>query len=134
MQRNQIIKNAVTAALSFMAIGVHTSSFALGLSDTEVSSYLGQNLKASVNILGANDLKDKACLCLGPNSDLSHVNLSLGAVQGEIAKLTITTNHNINEPIVNFSLVAGCESTIRRDYVLLLDPPVSTLTKKMRLH
>lgn len=124
MQHNHIIKHAVTTALSVMVFGVHSSSFALGLSDIDVTSNLGQKLKANVNVLGANDLKDTACLRLGPNSDLNHLNLSLGTINGDIAKLTITSTHIINEPIVNFSLIAGCENTVRRDYVLLLDPPL----------
>lgn len=126
MQRNIKLKHNVTAALSLLAFGFHPSTYALGLSDLEVKSSLGQPLKATVNVLGASDLKDTSCLRLGPNSDLSHVNFVLGPLSGDIAKLTVTSNHLINEPIVNLSIIAGCDSSIRRDYVLLLDPPLSS--------
>jgi hypothetical protein len=123
MQRNDKIKYAVTAALSAMAFGFQASSFAIGLGDIDVKSNLGQPLKARINVLGANDLKDASCLRLGPNSGLSHVNFNLGPVSGNIAKLTLTSNKVINEPILNLSVIAGCDSSIRRDYILLLDPP-----------
>ncbi len=125
MHQNYKLKHAVTAALSLIAIGFQSSSFALGLGDIQVQSHLGQPLKAKLNVLGAHDLKDPSCLRLGSNSDISHVNFKLGSINGGIANLTLTSNMMINEPIVNLSVVAGCESSIKRDYVLLLDPPVS---------
>lgn len=131
MQRNIKLKHHVTAALSLIAFGFHPAVNALGLSDLDVKSNLGQPLKATVNVLGANDLKDTSCLRLGPNSDLSYVNFTLGPLSGDVAKLTITSNHQINEPIVNLSIIAGCDSSIRRDYVLLLDPPLSNQTENV---
>lgn len=126
MNRNYKLKHAVTTALSLIAVGFHQSSHAIGLSEMNVSSHLGQPLKARLDVLGANDLKDTSCLRLGPNSDLSHVNFVLGPLTGDVAKLTITSNKIINEPIVNLSIIAGCDTTIKRDYVLLLDPPLMT--------
>lgn len=126
MQRNDKIKHAVTAALSLMAFSFHASSFAIGLSDINVRSNLGQPLKATVSVLGASGLKDTSCLRLGPNSDLRNVNFHLGPISGNVAKLTLTSNQLVNEPIVNLSVIAGCDSSIQRDYVLLLDPPHMT--------
>jgi hypothetical protein len=123
MQHNLKIKHAVTTALSIMAFSVNSSSFALGLSDITVQSNLGEPLKAHVNILGADDLKDTSCLRLGPNSNLSNVDFSVNPTSGNIAKLSLSTNQIVNEPIVNLSIIAGCNSSIRRDFVLLLDPP-----------
>lgn len=123
MQGNVKIKHAVTAALSVMAFSFHSSSLALGLSDITLKSNLGEPLKAQVNILGADDLKDTSCLRLGPGSNLSHVNFAVNPASGGIAKLSLSTNQVVNEPIVNLSIIAGCNSSIRRDYVLLLDPP-----------
>lgn len=131
MQRNIKLKHHVTVALSLIAFGFHPVVNALGLSDLDVKSNLGQPLKATVNVLGANDLKDTSCLRLGPNSDLSYVNFILGPLSGDVAKLTITSNHQINEPIVNLSIIAGCDNSIRRDYVLLLDPPLSSQTENV---
>jgi hypothetical protein len=134
MQHNYTLKHAVTAALSLIAFGFHPSSYALGLSDIEVKSSLGQPLKAMVSVLGASDLKETSCLKLGPNSDLNHVNFVLGPLSGDIAKLTVTSNQIINEPIVNLSIIAGCDSSIRRDYVLLLDPPLSTQVENIQIN
>jgi hypothetical protein len=129
MHCNYILKHAVTTAVSLIAFGFHATSYGLGLGDLDVKSSLGQPLKASVNVLGANDLKGTSCLSLAPNSDLSHVNFILGPLSDDIAKLTISTNGVINEPIINLSIIAGCDSSIRRDYVLLIDPPLSSQTE-----
>lgn len=123
MQHNLKIKHAVTTALSIMAFSVHSSSFALGLSDITVQSNLGEPLKAHLNILGADDLKDTSCLRLGPNSNVSNVDFAVNPASGSIAKLSLSTNQIVNEPIVNLSIIAGCSNSIRRDFVLLLDPP-----------
>jgi hypothetical protein len=123
MQHNLKIKHAVSTALSIMAFSVHTSSFALGLSDITVQSNLGEPLKAHLNILGADDLKDTSCLRLGPNSNVSNVDFAVNPASGSIAKLSLSTNQIVNEPIVNLSIIAGCSNSIRRDFVLLLDPP-----------
>ncbi|HSR01740.1 MAG TPA: hypothetical protein VLM20_03025, partial [Methylophilaceae bacterium] len=123
MQHNLTIKHAITTALSIMAFSVHTTSFALGLSDITVQSNLGDPLKAHVNILGANDLKDASCIRLGADSNLSNVNFAVNPSSGYVTKLTLSTNKIVNEPIVNLSIIAGCNFNIRRDFVLLLDPP-----------
>ncbi|MFW5432330.1 MAG: FimV family protein [Methylophilaceae bacterium] len=128
MYQNDKLKLTFTLAFSLMALGFQHPSFALGLSDIEVRSHLGQPLKAKLNVLGANALKDNACLRLGPNSDLSHAHFLLGPLSGDVAKLTVTSNKLINEPIVNLSIIAGCDSTVKRDYVLLIDPPLSNLS------
>jgi len=97
MHRNHKLKHVVTAAL--------------GLSDIDVRSSLGQQLKEKVTVLGAEDLKDRSCLKLGANSDLSHVNFMLGPLNGNAAALTLTSNKIINEPILNLSIIAGCDSS-----------------------
>ncbi|MFV1921960.1 MAG: hypothetical protein ACMZ63_10500 [Methylotenera sp.] len=123
MQHNLKIKHAVTAALSIMAFSVHSPCFALGLSDITVQSNLGEPFKAHLNILGADDLKDTSCLRLGPDSNVSNVDFAVNPAKGNIAKLSLSTNQIVNEPIVNLSIIAGCSNSIRRDFVLLLDPP-----------
>lgn len=127
MHYNYKVKHAVTAALSIIAISYHAAPLALGLSDIQIQSHLGETLKAKVNVLGAADLKDPSCLKLGANSDLNHVNFRLGQISGGNASLTLTSNKVINEPILNLSVAVGCDSVIMRDYVLLLDPPASLL-------
>ena len=46
-------------------------------------------------------------------------------IVGDTATLTVTTRQIINDPITNLTVVAECDVNIRRDYLLLLDPPVA---------
>ncbi len=115
------------AALSVLAIGLPQQALALGLSDIDVRSHLGQPLRAKVRVLGASGISDPNCFKLGrdagnPNQ-LINARLKLGNITGDTAVLNITTSEVINEPIVNLSIVAECDTTLRRDYVLLMDPP-----------
>lgn len=118
-------KPLANVTLGLILFGFSQTLFALGLSDIEVYSQLGEPLKAKVTILGAAELKSQACIKLGPDSELQQVNFMMGPINGDTAKLTLTSNNIINEPIVNLSLIAGCDSSIERHYVLLLDPPIS---------
>jgi hypothetical protein len=118
-------KSLANVTLSLILFGFSHTLFALGLSDIEVYSQLGEPLKAKVTILGAAELKSQACIKLGPDSALQQVNFMMGPINGDTAKLTLTSNNIVNEPIVNLSIIAGCDSSIERHYVLLLDPPIS---------
>lgn len=130
MNKNNL-KQSIALAFGITAIGLQGTSFALGLSEIEVQSSLGEPLKASVNVLGANELKDPSCIRLGPNSDLGNVSFKLSALRGTTANLSISSRQLVNEPIVNLSVIAGCESTVARDYVLLLDPPLSNFANNI---
>lgn len=124
MQHNYKLKLAVTAALSLMTFGAQNTAFALGLGDIKVNSALGQPLKASIRVLGANDIKDTACLKLGSGrGNLTKVNFALGPINNGVATLSLTTVKAVNEPILNISVIADCTSAVQRHYVLLLDPP-----------
>lgn len=122
------LKQIAAATIGAVALGFQGQVFALGLSEINVNSYLGQPLKASITVLGANELNGTSCLSAGPNSDLQNISFKLGPISGDKATLLITSPQAINEPIVNLSVVAGCDITIARDYVLLLDPPLSGLS------
>ncbi len=126
MHCNNTIKQAVTLAITIISLGLQGNVYALGLSDVEVQSYLGQPLKAKMNVYGAEEIKDAACFKMGPNSSLSNVNFKLGAIKGNQATLTLTTSQVINEPIVNLSVMSHCGSQFLRDYVVLLDPLLTT--------
>lgn len=121
---NYKLKQAVSTAIGLMAVGFHQSVLAIGLGDVNVQSYLGEPLKAQITVLGANELKSPSCLRLGDQSDLRNLNLKLGSGQSINKTLTLSSNQVINEPIINLSIVAGCTSSVQRDYVLLLDPPL----------
>ncbi len=124
--RNKL-KLAVIAALSVIAICVPHQAFALGLGDIDVRSHLGQPLRAKVRVLGASSISDPSCFKLGSDSgnpnQLTNAYLKLGNITGDTAILSISTSEVMNEPIVNLAVVAECGTTLRRDYVLLMNPP-----------
>ncbi len=126
MQTNYTLKQAVITALTILAFGAETNALALGLGNIDVKSYLGQPLRATIKIQGASDLKGDTCFKVINDSDtenqLSSANFKLSKAVDDVAILTVTTNQIINEPIVNLSVLAECDSNMRRDYVLLLDP------------
>ncbi len=134
MQTNLKLKRAVAIALGVFALGAQQQALALGLGDISVQSHLGQALRAKVKIHGVSDLKlvdgdGNACFKLGANDDgslLTGVNFKLGAVSNDEAMLMLSTTHIVNEPILNLAIIAECGSAMRRDYVLLLDPILTT--------
>ena len=130
MQTNYILKEAVMTALAILSIGLHSQAFAVGLGEIEVRSHIGQPLQARINVQGIGELKDKGCFRIGGNSDgvnaISHANLKLSNIIGDEGVLTISTVEAISEPIVSLSVIAECDSNFRRDYVLLIDPLLTT--------
>ncbi len=132
-QHNFKLKLAVISALSVYAFGASGSAFALGLGNTEVKSHLGQPLRATIKVQGANELKGDGCFKLIGDTNLenalSNANFKLSNIVNDEAILTISTSQIINEPITNMALMAGCDANVRRDYILLLDPPTAVETK-----
>lgn len=130
MHNNYILKEAVLTALAILSIGFHSQANAVGLGEIEVRSHIGQPLKARINVQGIGELKDKACFRVDGSADgvnpISHANLKLGNIRGDEGVLTITTTEVINEPIVSVSVIAECDSNFRRDYVMLIDPLLTT--------
>jgi Tfp pilus assembly protein FimV len=124
-------KYIATVALNFIAFGCISLGFlstalALGLSDIDVHSSLGEPLKANITVLGVQDLTSASCLTLGPDSDIKHINFKLSPAKGGTANVSLTSNTVINKPIINLSVIVGCNHSIARHYVLLLAPPFST--------
>ncbi|MDP1863317.1 MAG: hypothetical protein Q8K52_05350 [Thiobacillus sp.] len=103
-----------------------SSAIALGLGELSVRSHLGQALHVTVKILGTNATTAAGCFSLAPAEGAAvpppRAQLSLDQGSGQ-ALLHIRTPYAINDPIAQFSLISDCESPLRRDYVVLLDPP-----------
>jgi len=123
------LKHAITIALILTTLGLQGNVFALGLSDIEIKSHLGQPLKAKINVIGIGEIKDASCFKLGNIDDTSNqlksANFKLNAIGDDIATLTLTTAEIVNEPILNVSVIADCNGNVRRDYVVLIDPLLS---------
>ncbi len=126
MHNNYILKQAVLTALTLLSISMQSQVFAVGLGDIDVRSHIGQPLQAKIKVQGIEGLKDQACFRLGDDSgqinQVSHAQLKLGNIKGDEGILSITTTDVMNEPIVSLSVIAECDSTFQRDYVLLIDP------------
>lgn len=102
------------------------SAIALGLGELSVRSHLGQALHVTVKILGTNATTAAGCFSLAPaeGAAVPPPRAQLSLEQGnDQALLHIRTAYAINDPIAQFSLISDCESRLRRDYVVLLDPP-----------
>lgn len=130
MNTNYTIKQAVTSALTILALSAQTQAFALGLGNIDVKSHLGEPLRASIKVQGASEIKGASCFrVLNDNStesQLAEANFKLSNIDNDVAILTVTTDQVLNDPIVNLSVIADCNANIQRDYVLLLDPPLAT--------
>ncbi|NDP48968.1 MAG: hypothetical protein GZ085_11405 [Sulfuriferula multivorans] len=103
-----------------------SSAIALGLGELSVRSHLGQALHVTVKILGTNAATAAGCFSLAPAEGAAvpppRAQLSLDQGDGQ-ALLHIRTTYTVNDPVAQFSLISDCESRLRRDYVVLLDPP-----------
>jgi hypothetical protein len=126
MQTNNKIRLAVMSAISLFAIASQNNAYALGMSDIEVKSHLGQPLKANIKLQGASELKDESCFTVVDNADnvypINAAQFKLHNIGSDNAYLTVTTKEIMNEPIANLSVFAACDANIRRDFTLLLDP------------
>lgn len=117
---------------TFILFLIYTNlSLALGLSDIELKSHLGEKLLAKVNVTDIENMPETSCFSVIDESDVhAFMRASITFKQvNDIHQLMITTNEVINEPIVNLRVSVNCEPNISRDYVLLLDPaPLVTIT------
>jgi hypothetical protein len=129
MHKNYTLKQAVKAATIILAMSAQTNVLALGLGNVEVSSHLGQPLRATIQVQGASELKNVDCFHVvndySAENQLNNANFKLSKIVDDVAILTVTTNQVLNEPIMNLSIAAECNTSLRRDYVLLLDPPLT---------
>lgn len=127
MRTNYTIKQAVITALTILSLGAQNQALALGLGNIDVKSHLGEPLRASIKVQGANELKNESCFRVldssGTENQLTHANFKLSNIDNDVAILTVTTDQVLNEPIVNLSVMTDCNVNMQRDYVLLLDPP-----------
>lgn len=99
---------------------------ALGLGEIGVRSSLGQPLHATVQLLGvtAETLADCFSLDASAESIAPPLRATLSLERdGGAALLHIRTPQPVNDPITQFVLSSDCDTRLRREYVVLLDPP-----------
>ncbi|TMG87577.1 MAG: hypothetical protein E6H74_00985 [Betaproteobacteria bacterium] len=118
-------------ALAVLASALMFSSTAdaVALGNIAAQSSLGQPLRVVIPVaLVGGETLNTTCVRLvsdgapdGPPQVVAgRIHLDSG---GSNPRLLVTTARLISEPALRFSVQAGCDGTIRRDYVLLFDPP-----------
>src|SRR3984893_4075594 len=100
---------------------------ALALGNMALQSSLGQPLRVVIPVALSNgEILSTSCLKLVRDPVDGTPQLMTGRVSVERnaanTQLIVTTPRPVNEPALRLSLQAGCGDTMRRDYVLLLDP------------
>src|SRR6202163_762979 len=100
---------------------------ALALSNIALQSSLGQPLRVVIPVALSNgETLNTACLKLvrDPVAGTPQLMTGRASVERNAAntRLIVTTPRPVDEPALRLSLQAGCVDTMRRDYVLLLDP------------
>ena len=100
---------------------------AVALGNVALQSSLGQPLRLVIPVaLNRGETLNAACLKLMRDSQPGTPQLLTGRVNIEpnaaSTRLIVTTPRAIDEPALRVSVQAGCGNTVRRDYVLLLDP------------
>lgn len=105
-------------------------SYGAGLGNIEIQSSLGQPLRASISLIGA-EAKEQTAGCVKSKVEsldgVLAVNPRVVISQSESgATIRLTTRESINEPALNIAVELGCQASVRRVYQILLDP-ASTL-------
>lgn len=102
---------------------------AAGFGEVQVASQLGERLYARVPLVGegAADVANE-CVRLIPDSVLQDAPALANARVGIDRKsspsaVVVTTTAPVAEPAVRFVLEMGCGNRLRREFVLLIDPP-----------
>jgi len=116
------------------------SSFALGLGEIEVSSFLNQPLKAEIEVISARQGEiDDLLVSLASRdafrkaglerpSDLSKLRFKVEKSEdGQTARILISTKTPVKEPFLNFLVEADwAKGRLLREFTVLLDPPYFT--------
>lgn len=116
-------------ALLAGALLYHAPGHGVTLGNVASQSGLGQPLRVVIPLtVASGEALHVACLKLVADNTSGPPQIVTGRVNIEQAatnkpRLVITTPTAVYEPAVRLSVQAGCGSTSRRDYVVLLDPP-----------
>ncbi len=112
-----------------MASGATGNAYALGFSNLTVQSALGQQLRAQLELTGNDAAEiDQSCFKAKVESPdgyaIAPVNITL-VQKGSARFLTLVTRASIVEPAVKILVNMGCEIQLHREFLILLDPPLS---------
>ena len=103
---------------------------AVGLGPVTQQSALGQSLRVVVPVLASpgEDIGAECFRLAASERDVDGVpQLAFGRMSLERtadgARLVITNGAPVSDPVVRMTIQAGCDRAVRREYVLLMDPP-----------
>ena len=122
------------ARLRALVLAVATSLAAapaapLSLGTPDVASFLGQPLQLRVPVV-LDDPTDGGAQCVRiisqPGGDVPSLSLARIEVERGVAGafLRVSTPQPVDEPVLRVVLEIGCTQRVRREFTLLLDPPV----------
>lgn len=129
------------AAFCLVASGAATWSpvaDALSFGGEQVTSYLGQPLRLAIPLLGAtgDSLEARCFRVVAPLGNNGLAVVSQARIELQTASnpplLIVHTNRPVDDPAIRVSIEAGCDTPIRRDYTLLLDPPLLLAAQTLR--
>ena len=134
--RQSGIHARVAAAMASLSlIGVPAATHAVTLGGYEVQSALGQPLRIVIQVAARPDEElDANCFRINPFSVAGDGLPQLTAAQTRLERratdqrLIITSARAITDPIVRVAIDVGCDTTLRREITLLLDPPTGVET------
>lgn len=128
MDNNLKLRKAIIIAIALMGTGYSMHSKAIGLSDIQVKSYLGQPLLANIKVSGLDKKMDERCFSIASDDTnaISNVNFKLNRTSEETGILSLTSNKAVLEPIASLTVVSHCDATFTRQYQLLIDPANTT--------
>ena len=112
------------------ALSLSSNAFALGLGDPSVASVLGQPLQLTVPLVadpGTELGPECVRIVPGPRDSIPSLNSGRITIDPEHGQLRIESLLPITEPALRLIVEAGCNQRIRREYALLVDPPVITV-------
>jgi len=121
----------------WLAVLLPTNSFALGLGEIEVNSFLNQPLDAEIAVISARpgeiddllvSLASREAFTragLARTRNLSELRFSVKkSEEGDQAVILVTTKGSIKEPFLNFLIEADwSKGRVLREFTILLDPP-----------
>ena len=120
----------VTTALLIATLITSSAAHGLTLGDAVAQSALGSPLRVVIPIAAAPGVSlQQSCFRVVSTPGDGGAAIVTGRVSLEraasAARLVVTTQNSVNDPAIRFSIEGACDGTIRRVYVLLLDPPVA---------
>ena len=117
------------AVAGLVAVLLATPAWTAGLGDIRVQSALGQPLRASVTLLG-DDAGSKLGTCFSARLNtpdgafIVAPRIAIAANAGVNGVLNLSTTMAMSEPAIALIVEVGCGDSVRKDFSLLLDPPL----------